>query len=234
MRQRLCKQMILAVLICLSLCSLAAATQLQMAPVEPDDAESFLSNLELQRQTTKPKNQPIECFAVRLDGTIAIGQDGNGEIKSISIYSSNGTFQYAYSFHTLGSFGLEWENHLLNLYLVRSDLAASISGQGEIVQLRTILNTTENNTYWNHVISSPQQTIGDTTYRLKNDLGFFNWFTSSYTQLEIQPSSGPVQVIYDVNSDQLVKCILIFLFAVLGTVFVVFQIIQLFRRINQK
>lgn len=47
---------------------------------------------------------------------------------------------------------------------------------------------------------STKREIGDTEYFLKNDMGIFNLFASSYSQLIVTNKNGEESIIYDVNS----------------------------------
>ena len=92
---------------------------------------------------------------------------------------------------------------------MRSDLAVNINSAGEIESIHRIQNTIENNSYWNDSVFSTTRKIGDTEYILRNDMGALNLFASSYSQLISTNIRGDEKIIYDVNSDQFARVILI-------------------------
>ena len=145
---------------------------------------------------------------------IAIGQDGIEE-KVLRVYSSDGEFQYGYTFNCTQSFGVEWDGQDINIYFVRSDVLLTVNKEGEIIDIVKVQNTTENNTYSNYMLCSTERTSGDTKYTIRNDMGFLNAFSSSYSQLIVTKSTGEEIILYDVNSDQLTKTLTVFILAVI-------------------
>ena len=67
-------------------------------------------------------------------------------------------------------------------------------------------------------------------YSLKNDMGPFNLFASSYSQVIMTASDGSINVIYDVNNDQLIKTIFVFTGVVLFIAVVLRRILIEFKR----
>ena len=53
--------------------------------------------------------------------------------------------------------------------------------------------------------------IRDVEYVLKNDIGVFNLFASSYSQLIITDESGKENIIYDVSSEQFLNMLVAFI-----------------------
>ena len=72
-----------------------------------------------------------------------------------------------------------------------------------------VQNSIENNTYLNNNIYTNQRVWGDTVYKLRNDMGILNMVTSSYSQLIAVYSTGEEIILYDVNSDQLIKHLIV-------------------------
>lgn len=77
----------------------------------------------------EPPQKAIKCFSVNEEGLIAIGC-GNSENKTVCIYTNDGVFKYGYSFKCSGSFGIELDKSVLNIYLVRSDVAIAVNSTG--------------------------------------------------------------------------------------------------------
>lgn len=179
-----------------------------------NDRSTFASNINISVLKEKPVDRAIECFDVSENGMIAIGQDGIEE-KVLCVYSSDGEFQYGYTFNCTQSFGVEWDGQDINIYFVRSDVLLTVNKEGEIIDIVKVQNTTENNTYRNYMLCSTERTSGDTKYTIRNDMGFLNAFSSSYSQLIVTKSTGEEIILYDVNSDQLTKTLTVFILAVI-------------------
>lgn len=173
-----------------------------------DDMNTLLKNVNISILADEPPKKTIECFAVNEDGVIAIGYSSS-ENKVVCIYTSDGVFQYGYSFKCSGNFGIELDKSVLNIYLVRSDIAIAVNSVGEVESILKIQNTSENNSYWNDCVFSTRRKIGDTEYFLKNDMGILNVFASSYSQLIITNKYGEESIIYDVNSAQFSNMVIV-------------------------
>ena len=211
----------------------AMDTGFSTEPLSEADKNNFLSNANISILDTEPKKEAIECFDVNEEGMIAIGSGGSVE-KTIAIYDMAGSFQYGYKFNTYGSFGVEWDKNKIIIYFVRSDVAVALSSAGEVESILKILDTSENNSYWNSFVLSPKRTVGRYEYILKNDMGVLNFFTSSYSQLVAIDSAGESNVIYDVNLDQMYKTILIFAAVVLAIGITIFAIVRECIKWNQQ
>lgn len=181
---------------------LAVNTGFSTEPLSEDDINTLLKNVSISMLTDEPSKKAIKCFSVNEDGLIAIGY-GSSENKTVCIYTNDGVFKYGYSFKCSGSFGIELDKSVLNIYLVRSDVAIAVNSAGEVEGVLKIQNTSENNAYWNNCVFSTKREIGDTEYFLKNDMGIFNLFASSYSQLIVTDKNGEESIIYDVNSAQI-------------------------------
>lgn len=197
-----------------------------------DNMNTLLKNINISIFTDEPPKKAITCFDVNEDGVIAIGCS-NSENKTVCIYTSDGVFQYGYSFKYSGNFGIELDKSVLNIYLVRSDVAISVNSVGEVESILKIKNTSENNSYWNNCVFSTSRRIGNTEYVLENDMGILNLFASSYSQLIITNKNGERIIIYDVNSAQFSNMIivvsLVIVFICLVTAVVVWKFIKLKR-----
>ena len=111
----------------------------------------FVENIELRLIETEPTKSSVVCFDVNENQMIAVGQKSSDR-KIICVYSSDGIFQYGYTFNCSGDFGVEWDKDNLNIYFVRSDVVISVSPGGEILDVLEVTNSIENNSYVNHFI----------------------------------------------------------------------------------
>ena len=196
------------------------------------DRNTFISNIDISILEEKPTERAIQCFDVSKNGMIAIGQDGM-EGKVLCVYSSDGKFQYGYTFNCRQSFGVEWVGEDVNIYFVRSDVLVTVNQEGEILDIAKAQDTIENNTYRNHMLCSTERTSGDTRYTIRNDMGILNVFSPSYSQLIATKSTGEEIILYDVNSVQFAKtltvCILAAIVFLLAVAVITWQFIKLKR-----
>ncbi|MBR3987740.1 MAG: hypothetical protein IKK10_00365 [Clostridia bacterium] len=164
-----------------------------------EDEKTFLKNMSVSVLEEEQQEWAIDCFDVAENGDIAIGCSNIND-KKVYIYSSEGEYKRGYSFDCMGSYGVEFEDDILLVYFVRSDIAMALDPVGNIVELAEIENTIENNSYWNNTVNAKKRIVADKEYKVKNNLGILNIFASSYSQLVVTDQTGAEKVIYDVSA----------------------------------
>lgn len=183
----------------------ATSTQITTETLSEEKKEYVIEAININLFTQEPSKQAIWCFDVNENGLIAIGGKKANDDKIVCIYTSDGVFQYGYTFEDSGTFGVELSENILTIYFVRGDTAVSVNPEGEVEDVVVIPMTSKNNSRWkDSVFSSEKEALGK-TYTLKNDMGFFNNFTHNYSQLVITDNNGTETILYDVNSIQYVK-----------------------------
>ena len=171
--------------------------------------ESSISNINLSLITEEPAKKGIVCFDVNDNHLIAVGQRTASIKKTVCVYSTDGVFQYGYTFESYGAFGLEWDNENLNIYFVRGDIIVSVTPSGEVVDVLEIQDTKSNNEYSSELLYSTKRTIGNTEYSIESDFGaFLDFFAPLYSQIVITNENGERSFIYDVNDEQLFNMVL--------------------------
>lgn len=198
-----------------------------------DEIEEYLNYVNISKFSMEPEKRPIECFDVNENGMIAIGTEDKID-KKVCIYSDDGNFQYGFRFKTYGSFGVEWDNELLNIYFVRSDVSVSINQAGEIKNIEKICDTWENNSYWNYFVEARSRNVGEYQYVLKNDIGILGILTTDYSQLYKIDSFDNELLIYDVNSYQLFHILTIFIGVVVLVCFAVIRIAKEIKKLQRE
>ena len=196
-----------------------------------EEQKRFLSNINLSLITEEPSKNAITCFDVNDSGLIAIGSK-NSKTKLVLVYTTNGNFKYGYAFNCNGDFGVEWDGNNIIIYFVRSDVAALFDETGKSIDLKIIQDTIDNNCYWNHVVYSTKRTINGSQYIMRNNMGIFNIFAISYSQL-IKTDSDAETIIYDVSNAYSVKFIIIFITIILFVGFVVSMLILQFVKLRK-
>lgn len=185
-----------------SVAVLAMNTGFSTVDLSKEDEENFRKNMSFSVLEEEQQEWAIVCFDVAENGDIAIGCS-SGNDKKVYIYSSEGIYKRGYSFDTMGSYGVELEEDILLIYFVRSAIATALDSAGKIVELAKIENTIENNSYWNNTVNANKRIVADKEYKIKNNLGIFNIFASSYSQLVVTDQTGAEKIIYDVSAFQL-------------------------------
>lgn len=197
--------------------------------ISDEEAESFLAKVQITKIATEPERKSIECFDVNSEQYIAIGC-GATDRKTIGVYTNDGMFVYGYRFNCSGKFGVKWDNDDLIIYFVRSDIALALDRSGEVKSICEIENSTENNSYWNDFIYATERTVDGIKYIVMNDMGIFNFFASSYTQLAVINSDGTQEIIYDTNDDNLTRFVVI---SVIVLLFAGISLFAIFRKMRK-
>ena len=193
------------------------------------ETKEIISKIGLSRIEEEVVKDSIVCFDVSENVKVAIGERNNNN-EYIMIYSSQGLFECGFSFSCTGDFGIEWDKENINLYFVRSDLLVSFDLSGNILEISEVENTTENNAYNIYRIKSTERTVNGTKYLIQNDMGIFNLVATSYSQVVTIDANGNEAIIYDVNSEQLTKTILILIGIFVFVVIAVMGIVRQFKK----
>jgi len=184
------------------------------------EEKEILSNFEINKITEEGDKKAIECFDVNEKGNIAVGSSDFLK-RIIKIYSEDGAFQYGFEFETAGKFGLEWDNDNILIYNVRGNIVISVDSKGDVVAVDKIADTINNQLYWKNTIYATKRTNNNKTYEIRNDMGPLNIFSFNYSQLLITDQNGDVKIIYDVNSYQITKYIIIIIIIISIIVFLI-------------
>ena len=169
-----------------------------------DDKAVFLKNVTITLVKTPPVKKGIMQFDVNEEGMIAICQD-NSDDKEVCVYSSQGEFLYGYSIKTTGSIYVEWDHENLNIFFVRGGTLVALDPDGNIIDIKDVPSTVDNSIYSN-ALESTHKTVGDTKYRIRNDQGFIlNVLTFSFSQIVVTDPDGTERIIYDINTEQIIK-----------------------------
>ena len=200
--------------------------------INSQNEESFISYTAISPLKEEPGKKGIVCFDVNEKSMIAIGQDRVGNKKTVCIYSADGSFLYGYTFNCAGSFTVEWDSEILNIYFVRSNVIISLDSDGNMLDIKKVQNTISNKSHTNALLSSTR-IVGDTTYLIRNDMGLFNWIAVSYSQIVVIGADDVEHIIYDMNNIQLVKTVTIFVAACVILVAAVIFIAREPRKLKQ-
>lgn len=220
----LCSLVILSLVIVIGgINSYALTTGFSVDDISESEKENI--DIDISLVSEAPSDKSISRFDVNENGMIALGHKLSGMSNMISVYDSDGNFKYGYSFDSYGTFGVEWDGDYLNIYFVRSDLLVTVDCEANIIGIAKVQNTKENNDYGNYCLYGTERVVGDTKYTIRNRMGVLNFIKSSHSQLVKTSADGTEIILYDVNTIQLIKRLLIIflMFALFGVaIYVIF------------
>lgn len=194
------------------------------------EQQELMRNISISLIEEEPQKQPIDCFDVNENGYIALGFS-NFDHKTICVYTADGVFQYGYRFNCTGNFGIGWDAKGIIIYFVRGSTAVVINSSGNIEDIKTIVDSFENNSYWNNTVFATSRLVEDCEYTIKNDMGILNFFASSYSQLVVS-DNGDINIVYDVTSKHIVKIITTIIAVLIFATVVVVLIIKRIKTIQ--
>lgn len=175
----------------------------------------------------------IDGFAVNTNGHIAIAFSG-AELKNISVYDGSGKFIRNYSFHSAGSYGVGWNNENLCIYLVRASILMEVDSHGNLVDMKSIINNSTNNSYWNNVVRVHTRIVNDEYYELSNNMGgILNNLATSYSILSKTDRNKNIITIYDSSKLQYLKTLMLLIIISVFILIVIIKIIRLFKTTNK-
>ena len=169
-----------------------------------DSSLQHISEIHLERINQEPWKDRIRCFDVDERNYIAIGTK-QGSDNYITIYDSDGYYQYAFRFENIYGFSICWrdENIVLFCSQIEFDVLFLIDPYGDILDVYEIQD--EGMKTSNGVIFSKQRekTINGYTYSLEPNRGIrglFYQLTSSYPKLIRADDQGNKTIIYTADS----------------------------------
>lgn len=206
--------------------AMAVNTNFSISNITEDKKNTITDNLDISLILDEPSKATIECFDVNDNGMIALGHTNYND-AIISVYDSNGIFKYGYGFKYNASFGIEWNNDYINIYLIRSDILVVLDADANVVDVVAVHNTVENDRYKNDCVFSSEKMVGDTKYALRNNMGILNFISTSYSQLVKISSAGEETILYNVNNFQTIKTLV---FVCCAVAFVALAIYTIFKK----
>jgi len=189
---------------------LAITNELETESFNQSREDEVLSYTKISLLTEEAEKWPIECFDVSENGMIVLGLSDtrfHSSHNCLYVYSSDGVFQYGYSFEDDGSFYVEWNQDNIEIYLARSDIIVILNPKEQTQSAVQIKDVTESSHYINQVLRLRERQVGDTKYIIQNDMGVLNLIASSYSQMLVVNGEETI-MIYDVNSNAITRVII--------------------------
>ena len=141
-----------------------------------------------------------KCFDVRDDHMVVIGSQ-MGDEAVIAVYDGDGNFQYGFKTESYGSFRVMWSGENIIYYGIRSALLFEIDKDGNITDISRVANTMENSIYDRDVLLSTTRKVGNSTYRMTNELAIADALPGSFKRIIKTDDNGSV-VIYDASGNR--------------------------------
>lgn len=196
-----------------------------------DEISNILGNLEFNKIVSYTP-LTANCFDVRDDHMIVIGAN-SGDSAVITVYDSNGTFQYGFKTKEYGSFRVMWSEDAVAYYSIRSELLFKITMDGVITDIRRVVSSSENSVYDQNVLLSTTRRIGNSTYTMTNGSAIADALSSSYKTI-IRSNSQETVVVYDATNDQIADIAVSFAFFTILSLVIARGIIVSVKKISNK
>ncbi len=226
--------MLLLVAFCFGRSAFAVTTGFETEDIDQESQQERLEYMQIQLLTSgDEQTKSIACFDINDQGMIALGLYSSDN-KAIYVYNQKGGFEYGYAFKDNGNFGVEWDHDNLLICSVRGDAIIAVDRDANCVGMKSITDSIDNNTYWNHEIYAVRRTYSGDTYEIRNDLDFFNAFAASKSKLVKIDTEGKTTVIYDVSDYARTRIIIVLCTVVMFMTIVIFTIVMQFRKLRTK
>ena len=166
-----------------------------IAPLSEEDAAAYASEITFSAIGTPPTTMPISCFDISDDGLIAVCFKTSATSYIICVYSEDFTFQYGFSFYSMGSAGVSWIQDELNVYFVRSGILVTVDENAKITKILGFPDTVQSDKYYRQEILVTSRTFDGKQYVLDNP-GIQKLTNQDYARLSVKDGAGNTSVLY--------------------------------------
>lgn len=182
-----------------------ASDSFEMSELSSEEIED-LNDIGVTLLDEEPEKERITCFDINENGSFAVGV-GEGSVKRVVVYNSDGEYMYAFNFVSDGSFGIEYKGDTISVCYVRGSLCQEINSDGQTVSVKKILDTSDNNDYWSRILYDTEQVVDGKTYSLKGKK--FLVFPE-YAKVVVTDSEGNEEVLYEaVDNENGIECVVV-------------------------
>ncbi|MBR3681096.1 MAG: hypothetical protein IKL79_03745 [Clostridia bacterium] len=167
-----------------------AEASFDYADLTSDEAYKIIENIEFNEIQNPNYKGKFTSFSASESGCYAIGykKDSRGQVL---VFDSDGSFINGFSFKQYGSFYIELNNEYLTVYTVRGANAITVDLSGEVISVKSILDTDQSNDYW-YKFQDKKQSVGENTYNASGVL-------KEYTKLIRTNTNGKQVVLYEAD-----------------------------------
>lgn len=180
--------------------------------------------------TEEPRKKRVECLDINNQGFVALGlRDTNTNTAYVSIYSSEGVFQFSYQFKTAGTFYIELLDDRVNIFHVRGRGLISIPFDRSECERRKVLYNEKENDAYIRFLSSPEKKLDGTVYRIESGFPVLRNRVNLSRLLIVSPTGEGITV-YDETKFLFFRMVGILLFWCAAVVIVIVGLIKLIRK----
>lgn len=174
----------------------AAVTSMETVAVSADEKVAILESINLQVIQETNVKQSIYCFDVSQNGSVVLGLG-----STIYVYNVDGEFQYGFSFHRDGAYGIEFQGDLLTIFFLRGNVLATFDSMGNCVDVQKVVSSERDYIAIKELLNRTEKEIGGKQYLLERDLEIGD----SYARLIMTDEVGKTTVLYDASSQHSIE-----------------------------
>jgi len=203
----------------MGLCSVtaqAASSGFVTTACVDEEKAAIIERINLEIVTDEYLTSGIQCFDVREDGVYALAFDA-GSNSRISVYSSDGLFQYGYMFSSDGDFAVEFHEGAIAIYFLRGDVFAVYDSTGVCKEVRKVSNTNQNHIYAKEILDRSYKKTSDEEYYLDRNLEIGD----AYSRFVVVNKDGEKTVMFDVSLEHTIEQLMLLIAPVCFFVFVI-------------
>ncbi len=207
----------------MNISTFASPTPFVTNPLTDEEQASFIENTPIKKIDSIDWTNPIHFFDVNEDEMILLLFNRSSEY-AVCVYNSDFEFQYGFSFEDSGTVACEWSGDDIMVYFVRGDIYAKLDKNGQWTEINEVPYSPENSHLEDEELCGKRAiTVNNTTYKIQNDMGILNYVQSNdrYSQLIKIDENNNGTILYDVNSEQAIRTIIV-LTLIIGLVLTVF------------
>lgn len=195
-------------------------------PIDKKEATDIITALNFRKENSEKIFSSISCFGIN-EESIALGCSDGGR-EYINIYDEYCNYEYSYSFDSYGSFGLEFQNDTLLVYLLRENIVVSINKDIETIEVKSVVENDENQEYLDDFVYSKAKVCNGNKYYLSTG-GLL--FSPSYSQLIKVDENDNKEILFDFTKDNFIN---LFVFGAATLLFICIVLVLIYRNIKRK
>ena len=172
------------------LCTVKASFEYEELPKET--AEEVFQNIGITKFDNPNYTGKFNSFGASENGNYSIGYK-EWSRGYVLIFDKDGVYISGFAFDINGDFYIELSDDFLTIYTVRGAHAIEIDYDGKMISVKSIPNTTENNSYWNKLQANKKSSVGEYAYSTG---GIF----TEYSKLTRTDENGNQSVLYEAGA----------------------------------
>ncbi len=187
----------------------------------PENYEEIWGLISLKMILEHQGSKGFDAFDISESGCYALAFSGYLE-DYVLVYDASGNYKYGFSMDINGRFGVKWDNDVLVLYLVASDIAIWVDEEGNCLDIKRYEYSNEISTWYRKDLFANVRELNGVTYNARN--AHFNSplvQAGSYTKLVKIMPDGEEIILFERsgNAEKIAALILTLIIAVYPLIF---------------